>query len=196
MVSACFSEGMRVAPGPLPAGFRYVPEFLTPEEHDDLIRWFGSLEFHEIRMHGITAKRRTIHYGWLYEYESFRVTPGPPVPDELLPLRARAAELAGVGAEDLGEALVSEYKPGAAIGWHRDAPMFGTVVGISLGAPCRFRFQTGTGTERRTAELTAEPRSLYILDGEARSKWQHSIPAVKELRYSITFRTLRSEKTR
>jgi len=117
--------------------------------------------------------------------------PGEQVPDWLLPVRARAAELAGVEPDELVEILVQRYPPGSTIGWHRDAPAFGAVVGISLGAPARLRFQRGKRERRRVWEVVVEPRSGYVLAGEARTSWEHSIPATKELRHSITFRTLR-----
>ena len=142
-------------------------------------------------MRGQVARRRTIHFGWRYGYESWRIEPGPPIPDFLLPLRARCAALTGQDAQRFAEVLITEYRPGAGIGWHRDAPMFGTVVGVSLASACRMRFQRGRGEERRTFELELEPRSAYVLAGAARNAWQHSIPPTKSLRYSVTFRTLR-----
>jgi alkylated DNA repair dioxygenase AlkB len=117
--------------------------------------------------------------------------PGEPIPDWLLPVRARAAALAGHDPEALEEILVQRYPPGSTIGWHRDAPAFDTVVGVSLGGSSRLRFQRGKDERRRVWEVLLEPRSGYVLSGEARRSWQHSIPPTKELRYSITFRTLR-----
>jgi len=167
------------------------PDFLSQQEEGDLIALFRTMTWGNVQMRGITAKRRVVQFGWHYSFESFRVTPAKPAPPELDGIRARAAEIAGVQAEDFGETLVTEYSPGAGIGWHRDAPPFGIVAGISLGDNCRMRFQKGEGRDRRTAAVELPPRSLYLLTGEARSEWQHTIPAVKELRYSITFRTLR-----
>jgi alkylated DNA repair dioxygenase AlkB len=90
---------------------------------------------------GIPAHRRTGHFGWLYGYDSAKIAPGPPVPDFLAPLCNRIAPLLGRAPD---EVLVTEYMPGAGIGWHRDAPAFGpVVVGISLLGPCRMRFQRG-----------------------------------------------------
>ncbi|WP_224245356.1 alpha-ketoglutarate-dependent dioxygenase AlkB [Hyalangium gracile] len=178
-----------------PEGLVYLPDFLTGAEERELLEHMRAVAFAEIRMRGQVARRRTAHFGWLYGYESWKVEPGPPMPDYLLPLRARCAELMGEVPERLVEALVSEYTPGATIGWHRDAPMFGPkVVGVSLGSACRMRFQRGKGEERRTYEQELQPRSVYVLGGEARGAWQHSIPAVKQTRYSITFRTLRERK--
>ena len=141
-------------------------------------------------MRGVAARRRVIQYGWKYSFESFRMTQGPELPECLEPVRDRAAQFVGIAPADLSEALVTEYSPGAAIGWHRDAPGFGTVVGVSLLSSCRFRFRRGTTRAWETTELLLRPRSIYVLAGPARSGWQHSIPAVGELRYSITFRTM------
>jgi alkylated DNA repair dioxygenase AlkB len=174
-----------------PEGLLYIPDFMTEAEERELLEHLRAVTYSEIRMRGQVARRRTAHFGWLYGYESWKVEPGPAMPDYLLPLRARCAELMGEPPERLVEALLSEYTPGATIGWHRDAPMFGPkVVGVSLASPCRMRFQRGTGEERRTYDQELQPRSAYVLAGEARSAWQHSIPAVKQTRYSITFRTL------
>ena len=178
----------------LPAveGLRFQPEFITADDELDLLNRIRSLEFHEMKMRGVVAKRRVIHYGVNYSFETFRATPGPPIPEFLFGLRERAAAFAGVSPEDLAEALITEYSPGAAIGWHRDAPMFGSrIAGVSLLAPCRMRFQRTVQGVRSLAELELAPRSAYLLTGKARWSWQHSIPATKALRYSITFRTVR-----
>ena len=174
-----------------PPGFAYRPDFLTPEEEHAVLAGVRGLDYHDVKMRGQVARRRTTHFGWTYGYETWRIEPGPPIPDFLLGLRERAGALAGVPAEDLVEVLVTQYPAGAGIGWHRDAPMFGGVIGVSLLSACRFRFQRGKGAERRTAAAVLEPRSAYVLDGAARWQWQHSIPAGKTERYSVTYRTLR-----
>lgn len=174
----------------LPMGFTCADEFLSREEEAALVERFGAMEFHEVRMRGVTARRRVIQYGWKYSFESFRMSPGPQIPDFLLYIRERAAEFAGLEPPDLSEALVTEYSPGATIGWHRDAPGFGLVVGISLLAPCRLRFRRGRTDAWETTETDLQPRSIYGLTGPARTEWEHCIPALKALRYSITFRTL------
>jgi len=146
-------------------------------------------------MHGILAKRAAKHYGLDYDYERRGVVEeAEPIPAWLEPARERAAELAGVRPEELVEALVQRYPEGAQIGWHRDAPAFDVVVGVSLGAPARMRFRRGPSGERETWELELAPRSGYVLAGEARTKWQHHLPPTKTLRYSITFRTLRNPR--
>jgi DNA oxidative demethylase len=147
-------------------------------------------------MHGQAARRTAKHYGLSYDYGSAGSRAGDPMPAWLLPLRARAAELAGVEPDELVEALVQHYPPGAPIGWHRDSPQFGIVAGVSLASPARMRFQRGKGEKREVTEILVEPGSAYVLAGKARWSWQHSIPPVKEDRYSITFRTLREQDGR
>jgi DNA oxidative demethylase len=179
------------APSEEPEGLIFRPELLTVEEEAGLLEVLSDVRFDPIVMHGQAARRTARHYGLGYDYESRAPRPGEPIPEWLSSVRERAAELAGEAPEELVEALVQRYPPGATIGWHRDAPAFGTVVGVSLGGSCRLRFQRGTGDRRRVWEIALDPRSGYVLAGEARRSWQHSIPATKELRHSITFRTLR-----
>ncbi len=178
----------------LPAGFVYAPDIVGGAEESELLECLRRLDFGEVRMRGVAARRRTAHFGWIYGYESWRIEPGPAVPDFLLPLRARVATLAGVGDDRLVEALVTEYPQGAGIGWHRDAPMFGTVIGVSLLGACRFRFRRDAAARDVWTAVLA-PRSAYVLDGPARTQWQHSIPPASAARYSVTFRTLRAPKT-
>ena len=143
-------------------------------------------------MHGVVAKRTAHHYGIDYDYERRGlIEEADPIPDWIVPVRARAAELAELAPEELVEVLVQRYPEGAQIGWHRDAPMFGTVVGVSLLSAARMRFRRDAGGHRQTYELVLEPRSGYVLAGLARTAWQHHVPPTKSLRYSITFRTLR-----
>ena len=143
-------------------------------------------------MHGIVARRTARHFGLDYDYERrAAVDTAEPIPEWLLPARAAAARLARVEPGELVEALVQRYPEGATIGWHRDAPAFGTVVGISLLTPARLRFRRDVKGERYVHELELAPRSGYVLAGLARTAWQHHVPPTTSLRYSITFRTLR-----
>ena len=186
----------------LPPGFRYAPEFVTAAEEQSLAEAIAALEFSKVEMRGAVAKRRTAHFGWTYGYEARTSEPGVPIPAFLLPLRARAAEWAGIPPDDLGEALVTEYPAGAGIGWHRDAPMFGDVIaGVSLLSACRMKFRPYVspanlrevkGPRRTTHEIELAARSGYVIAGVARRDFEHSIPDAQGLRYSITFRTLRS----
>ncbi len=176
-----------------PEGLVYEPDFLAEAEERELLAFMDEVDFREVVMRGQAARRTVRHYGFDYGYESWQLEPADPLPEALVPLRDRCAALAELEAWELAQTLVSRYPPGAGIGWHRDAPMFGpTVVGVSLGSGSRMRFQRRAGGTRRVYDLELAPRSAYVLSGQARSSWQHSIPPTKSLRYSITFRTLRN----
>jgi alkylated DNA repair protein (DNA oxidative demethylase) len=183
---------MARAPSEEPQGLDYRPDLLTEAEEAALLAVLEELRFDAIVLHGQPARRTARHYGLDYDYEARTPLPGEPVPDWLLPVRERAAELSDHAPEELVEVLVQRYPPGSTIGWHRDAPAFGIVVGFSLGGTARLRFQRGKAEARRIWEVELARRSGYVLAGEARRSWQHSIPPTKELRYSITFRTLRA----
>jgi alkylated DNA repair protein (DNA oxidative demethylase) len=175
-----------------PTGLVYEPDLITAEEERELLENIEALEFGEIRMHGVVAKRTARHFGFDYDYERRGlITDAEPIPNWLEPVRVKAAALAGVQPEELVEALVQRYPEGAQIGWHRDAPMFGIVVGVSLLALARLRLRRDAGSKRQAFELELAPRSGYVFSGEARTKWQHHVPPTKSLRYSITFRTLK-----
>jgi alkylated DNA repair protein (DNA oxidative demethylase) len=174
-----------------PQGLVFEPELLNEDEERATLAAIERVDFDEIRMHGVVAKRTAKHYGIDYDYESRKpIAAAAPIPYWILPVRERAAAMAELDPEALVEVLVQRYPEGAQIGWHRDAPAFGTVVGVSLLAPSRMRFRRGSGDAARAFELELPPRSGYVLAGEARTKWQHHIPPTKALRYSITFRTL------
>lgn len=190
----------------VPGGFLYRPDFISASEEHELLSRLEPLEFQRVEMRGAVARRRTIHYGWTYGYYARRTEPGPPLPDFLVALRARIGEWAAIDAALFVEALLTEYPPGASIGWHRDAPQFGDVVaGVSLLTSARMKFrpyvspadidrpQTPGGRQprRTTHEIPLAPRSGYLMTAAARRDYEHSIPAVDGLRYSITFRTLR-----
>jgi alkylated DNA repair dioxygenase AlkB len=175
----------------MPEGFAYRQEVISGEEEQHFTERFALLPFAPFEFHGFLGRRRVVSFGWRYDYAGRRIRPATEVPELLLPLRERAAEVAGLAAESLQQALVTEYAPGAPIGWHRDKPMFQDVVAISFRAPCllRFRRRLRDGWERRSLEVM--PRSAYVLRGAARTEWEHSIPPVGALRYSVTFRNLR-----
>ena len=172
-------------------GLRYELELVPPVIERELLDVFEDLRWDPIVIRGQAAKRTARHYGLDYDYEARTPKPGEQVPEWLEPVRDLAADFAGFEPVELAEILVQRYPPGSAIGWHRDAPAFDTVIGVSLGGFSRLRFQRGKREEREVVEIGLEPRSGYVLSGEARWSWQHSIPPTKELRYSITFRTLR-----
>jgi alkylated DNA repair dioxygenase AlkB len=175
-----------------PQGLVYREELISEDEERELLKVLEELDFEEIRLHGVVARRTAKHYGVDYDYAARTpVEAADPVPAWLEPVRAKAAALAGVEPEKLAEALVQRYPPGAPIGWHRDAPGFELVTGVSLLSPARMRFRRGPAGARETWELELAPRSGYVLAGESRWKWEHHVPPAKALRYSITFRTLR-----
>lgn len=175
-----------------PDGFRYVPELITPEEEVELLARVSELPFREFEFHGYRGKRRVVSYGWQYDFGARQLREADDMPAFLLDLREVAAQFAGVAPESLQHVLVTEYGPGAGIGWHRDKAVFGIVVGISLLSPCVFRLRRRTGERRwERVSLISEPRSAYLLGGTVRDEWEHSIPPVNALRYSITFRNMR-----
>jgi alkylated DNA repair dioxygenase AlkB len=185
-------------PPELPSGFTYRRDFVTRDEEARLIEAIGRVEFSPFEMRGVVARRKVAFFGSAYDADTRVVGP---IPGFLLPLRERVASWAGVDARAFAMALINQYPPGAPIGWHRDAPQYDVVAGVSLLLPCRMKLRpyVRPGTRpsapgrRRTAthEILLEPRSAYLIAGEARSAYEHHIPAVTGLRYSITFRTLR-----
>ncbi len=181
-------------------GFRYQPEVISAPEEDELVARVRELPFKEFDFHGFKGKRRVVSFGWSYNYSGGGLQAAPEIPDFLLQLRRRAASFAQLDPNSLRQVLVTEYGPGAGIGWHRDKAVFGQVVGISLLSECMLRFRRKRGEklsskQKRLREwervnVLAEPRSAYLLSGPTRSDWEHSILRVDELRYAITFRQL------
>jgi alkylated DNA repair dioxygenase AlkB len=173
----------------LPEGFRYQPDLISAEAEKELLTALSQLPFKPFDFHGWEGKRKIVSFGWRYDYGQRAVAEAAQLPDYLLSLRAVAADFAAVPADELRQVLVTEYAAGAGIGWHRDKPEFGEVIGISLLSATSLRFRLakpGGGWERRAAPV--EPRSAYLLQGPARHRWYHSIRPVETLRYSITFR--------
>jgi alkylated DNA repair dioxygenase AlkB len=184
----------------LPDGFAYREDFISPDEERALVESISRIEFANFEMRGAVARRRVAFFGLSYDDTRQAIGEMPAFLDDV---RTRAARWAKVDPEDFVMALINEYRAGAPIGWHRDAPQYGIVAGISLLSACRMRLRPyvaprelggrGANAARRktTHEITLQPRSAYLITGESRSHFEHSIPAVDELRYSITFRTLR-----
>jgi alkylated DNA repair dioxygenase AlkB len=180
-------------PAPWPQGLHYSPDLLTEAEERTLLSAITLLPFKEFEFRGFHGKRRVVSFGWRYDFNGGGLQRSADIPGFLLPVRERVAAYAGVAASDLGQASVIEYPPGAGIGWHRDRPVFGDVIGLSLLSQAQFRLRRKVegGWERTT--ISAQPRSIYRLAGASRTEWEHSIPAVAHLRYSITFRQFKSQ---
>ncbi|MBY5782028.1 alpha-ketoglutarate-dependent dioxygenase AlkB [Rhizobium leguminosarum bv. viciae] len=174
----------------LPEGFRYGAAIVPEPEQSRLLEQIPLLPLKPFDFHGFEGKRRVVSFGWKYDFETERMKPAESIPDFLLPVRELAAAFAGIEAKLLEQALVSEYGEGAPIGWHKDKKVFGRVVGLSLLSPCIFRLRRRAGSKWQRVSLTVEPGSAYLLSGAARSEWEHSIPPVEKLRYSITFREI------
>ena len=184
--------GARKKAAGLPEGFRYEPEVIGPEDEAALLASVRELPFRDFEFHGYTGKRRVVSFGWHYDFSAYHLRKADDIPDFLIALRVRAAAFAGMEPAALQHVLVTEYGPGAGIGWHRDKAVFGETVGVSLLSPCVLRLRRKAGERKwERANVMAEPRSAYLLAGPARAEWEHSIPPVDAPRYSITFRNLR-----
>jgi len=175
---------------PLIAGFDYCDDFISAEEEKALIGELSTVELAPFRFHGWLGNRKTKTFGWRYDFDDASFAPVGPIPEWLHPLRAKAAGLAEVAPGDFAHVLLARYDPGAGIGWHRDRPQFENIVGISLGSAATLRFRQRSSPGFRRANAHLEPRSAYLLSGEARWDWEHRITPGDELRFSITFRTL------
>jgi alkylated DNA repair dioxygenase AlkB len=184
-----------------PPGFQYRDDFISAGEEAALLEDITRTEFSNFEMRGVVARRRVAFFGATYDAGD---APARPIPDFLRPLIERAATWAGVTPDAFAMALINEYRAGAPIGWHRDAPQYDLVAGISLVSPCRMRFRpyvspgatSSSGRRTATHEILLTPRSAYLMKGESRNAYEHSIPPVAALRYSITFRTLRARAGR
>lgn len=182
----------------IPDGFLHRDSFVSADEEATLLAEIQRIEFSTFEMRGVVARRRVAFFGASYDKGD---APSRPIPEFLFPLRGKLAEWAGVDPDAFAMSLINEYRPGAPIGWHRDAPQYGIVAGLSLLSSCRMRLRPYVSPSaaskhairrKTTHEILLLPRSAYLMTGESRSHYEHSIPAVENLRYSITFRTLRA----
>ncbi len=177
----------------LPPGLKYQAGLISTDEERELVSHFASLPFREFEFQGYVGRRRVVSFGWQYDFNKRELRRAQDIPPFLFPVREKAAAFAGMAHSDLQHVLLTEYAPGAAIGWHKDKAAFEEVVGISLLSPCTFRLRRKSGSAWERTSFIAEARSVYLLQGHARTQWEHSIPAVDALRYSITFRNVRSD---
>ena len=174
-----------------PDGLIYLPGFLDVGGQRRLLARLEDVpedRWERIRFRGVVARRRKLSFGVSYQPDVRRALPAEPLPPWLRALRDAATEAVGLPVEPFRTATVQFYPPGAGIGPHRDAPMFGpAVLGVSLGAEGRLVFRRG----RTSYEQLLEPGSLVLLAGPARADWTHELPPVKAARTSIYFRTLK-----
>jgi alkylated DNA repair dioxygenase AlkB len=179
-----------------PNGLVYRPDFITPAEEAALVRALAGIPMAHPLTNGYAAKRRIANFGWSFDFDEERLVPGPPLPGFLLGFARKIAKWLAIPQHCVVEALINEYPRGAQLGWHRDNESFEKIVGISLSSFARMRFRPlaklrdGTMTRADILDIDLEPRSAYIMQGPVRWGWQHSVAATKDLRYSITFRTL------
>jgi alkylated DNA repair dioxygenase AlkB len=185
----------------VPDGFFYHQGFVSVAEERELIREIQKIHLAPFKYYQFTGKRRTASFGWQYEFGDSEIRTAPEIPEFLLPIRTRAGKLFNIDPSCLVQVNIIEYSVGSPIGWHRDIPHFGSVIGVSLGAACRMKFRqyhrgrSKSSTRDEVISIQLQPRSIYLMSGPSRESWQHSIPPVKELRYAIMMRTLRISNT-
>ena len=186
---------MMLFDAPLVPGLSYREALIGADEEAQLVRAIEGVELSPFKFQGWEGKRLTHTFGWRYDFDDRSFAPAEPLPHWLLPLRDKCAAFGGVEPGEFVHALVTRYDPGAGIGWHRDRPQFGKVVGVTLSGSATLRFRQRSDAGFRRASIELSPRSAYLLSGEVREQWEHGIAAHDALRYSITFRTL-SERGR
>ncbi|MFL5786074.1 MAG: alpha-ketoglutarate-dependent dioxygenase AlkB [Bacteriovoracaceae bacterium] len=180
-----------LSPGEYPPGLFYFPDFISTDEEEFLLQEFRQMELEPFRFHGFEAKRFVRHFGTSYEFSGKSVEAAPPLPDFLRPFLKKAARALKLPEARIKQILVTHYPVGAPIGWHRDAPPFEHLLGISLGSSCKMKLREMSGMKK--IDLYLERRSAYIMTGIARWRWEHHIPPAKTERWSLTFRTMVSE---
>lgn len=185
---ALFSDSASASSAP--EGLRYAADFISPEVEQELITRIAALPLQPFQFGQYQGKRRVASFGFRYDYTERRLREADFIPDWLGPLIEQVEAFGGPQTE-IAQVLCTEYDTGVGIGWHRDKPQFDQIFGLSLGSPCKFRFRRPAGDKWERFTLEAQPRSIYLLAGEARQIWEHSIPAVESPRYSITLRTMR-----
>lgn len=182
-------------PETLPNGLIYRPDFLTPDEEEILLAYIQNLPLFHAPFREYTAKRRILNFGWSFDFENKKLIPGPPLPRFLQGTQRKIAKWLQIPPENVAEALITEYSPGTQLGWHVDGEKFEKIVGVSLGSWSKIRFRPlkNFGEKNDPNDIVPvelESRSAYVMQGDVRWYWQHSVAPVPDLRYSITFRTL------
>ena len=182
-----------------PQGFGYFPEFITEAEEKGLCEQISGIQLHTFNFQGFEAKRKVASFGYDYSFDKRSLSKGKDIPPTFNSLIAKVALKLNVAEEDFAELLVTEYPPGSVINWHRDAPPFDLIAGISLNSDCIFKLRPHDKAKQGRGSIISFPvarRSLYVIHGIARTDWQHSIAPVKQVRYSVTLRTLLSSGAR
>jgi alkylated DNA repair dioxygenase AlkB len=190
-VSVQFDLFSRESVGPL--GLRYQADFISEREEQDLIARIRELPLSPFQFGAFEGKRRVASFGWRYDYSLQRLELADDLPVWITPLPPKIEAFASLPRKAIRQVLCTEYDKGVGIGWHRDRPHFGMIFGLSLASACKFRFRRKGDAKWDRFTLEAHPRSLYMMSGEARQIWKHSIPPVDTVRYSITFRTMATE---
>jgi alkylated DNA repair dioxygenase AlkB len=173
-------------------GWTYAAEFLTIAAEADLVQLIRTLPFKAAQYKQWSARRRIVSFGGRYDYSRQQLDAATPIPAILHPLRRQVADWAGIPEDSLKHAMIAEYQPGTPLGWHRDVPQFEQIIGVSLLGHARLRFRPypPAAGQRTMFAIDLAPRSVYTMRGSARWNWQHAVSPTRELRYSITFRTL------
>ena len=182
-----------------PEGFAYYPHFLNSNEEEGLLKAISNIELHSFNFHGYEAKRKVASFGYDWSFEKRSLSKGKEIPSAFHSIIKKVTAHLSTKEIAIAELLVTEYPVGSVINWHRDAPPFDIIIGISLLSDCVFRLRPYDKTKQKRNKLISFPVqrcSLYIIQGKSRSEWEHSIAAVKEKRYSITLKTLRENFAR
>jgi alkylated DNA repair dioxygenase AlkB len=187
---ALFPELVDKQRGLLPEGFRYEEDIISEADEAALAKSLATLDLKQFEFHGHLGNRRVISFGLRYDYARRAAKATDGFPAFVADVRNKVAKFAGRKVDEFQQGGVNLYPPGAGIGWHKDKPQFGVIVGVSLLAPATMRFRRAEGTGWIRTSQRLEPRSIYILEGEARTVWEHSVPPVDAVRYSLTFRTV------
>jgi alkylated DNA repair dioxygenase AlkB len=190
-LSALSHQAGRAGAAPAwPEGLCYHPGLISGTEEEALIAHLQELSFAPFQFGIYEGKRRIVSFGARYDFTHQRLEEAAAIPDWLQPFARRCEQVTGLSPGSIRHALCTEYAAGAGIGWHRDKRVFDEVLGISLRSACKLRLRRRRGEKWERFSLDAQPRSLYVLRGPARNVWEHSIPPVEDLRYSITFRSM------
>jgi alkylated DNA repair dioxygenase AlkB len=179
-----------------PPGFSYYPDFITEAEETELLKTIFEIELHSFHFQGYEAKRRVASFGYDWNFEKRQLSKGKEMPAVFDWLIEKTANHIAIVKNDFAELLVTEYPVGSVINWHRDAPPFNIIAGISLASDCIFRLRPYEKSRQQRGSLISfpvQPRSLYMIRDKARTDWEHSTAPVKAVRYSITLRSLKDQ---